>query len=228
MAVPPDDAARQQATVTFLTTEHFTLQGARSAAVAETNSRLQIYMGVLSSSIVALALVAQVSRLGSVFFAFALVILPIVYLLGLATIGRLNQSWDDWFRAGQGMNRIRRYFVEVAPEIEPYLIMPTSDDPWATLRGVGIPETKWWSGFVTAFAVVAMLNSVVAGVIAGLVGTVLTDYGALVPAVLSAVAFTLSEGLFIAFGRRRFLRKLAFSDVRFPPPGDSSESMPGS
>ena len=37
------------------------------------------------------------------------------------THGRLLQVNAEWRRYGQGMNRIRHYFLELAPEMEPYL-----------------------------------------------------------------------------------------------------------
>ena len=215
-----DEQARRQAAVTFLTTEHFTLQGARTAAISETNSRLQLYMGVLSSAIVALALVSQISRLGMAFYDFALLTLPVVYFLGIATIGRLNQSWLDWFRAGQGMSRIRHYFVEVAPEAEPYLIMPTSDDPWETLRGSGIEPGGRISGLFTAYAVVGTINSVVAGVIGALVGAK-TGTGSLLPWTLGLAAFLTNFVVVMAAGRRGFYRRMRQAEVHFPS-GDGS------
>ena len=66
--------ADRQSILQFMTTEHFTLQTARAAANAEISSRLQLYLGTLSSSIIALALTAQPSGLGFAFRAFALVL----------------------------------------------------------------------------------------------------------------------------------------------------------
>jgi hypothetical protein len=37
------------------------------------------------------------------------------------THGRLLQVNPEWRRYGQGMNRIRHYFLELAPEMERYL-----------------------------------------------------------------------------------------------------------
>jgi hypothetical protein len=48
-----------------LTTEHFTLQTARAVAVNEGNGRTALYIGALSSTLVALALVAQRSPLAT-------------------------------------------------------------------------------------------------------------------------------------------------------------------
>lgn len=205
-----------QAAVTFLTTEHFTLQGARASAVAESTGRLQLYMGVLSSFILTLALVAQVAEFGERFFTLALALLAIVYFLGLATIGRLQQIWLDWFVATQGMNRIRRYFVDQAHEVAPYLSLPTSDDPLRTLTGVGIQvRGRWWQGFVTAFAVVGVVNSVVAGATAALVAALLTDSGSGAPTLAAVVGFLANLAVTIWFGDRGFRRNLAAAEVRF-------------
>ena len=59
--------ADRQHILQVMTTEHFTLQTARAVANAEITSRLQLYLGTLSSAIIALALTAQLSGLG---FAF--------------------------------------------------------------------------------------------------------------------------------------------------------------
>jgi hypothetical protein len=56
--------ADRQQILQFMTTEHFTLQTARGIANAEITARLQLYLGTLSSSIIALALTAQLSGLG--------------------------------------------------------------------------------------------------------------------------------------------------------------------
>jgi hypothetical protein len=200
----------------FLTTEHFTLSAARSAASAESNSRLQLYVGALSGTIVALALVAQISRVGPVFFTFALVLLPVNYFLGLATAGRLLQAWTEWFHATRGMNRIRRYYVEHAPEVRPYLVLPSSDDPVITLRGIGIVGFDWWSGLVTAPALVWIMNGVVAGVLGALIGDLLSEGGVALAVGFGVTLSALSLGVSFWFGDHWFRRQIAAVDVRFP------------
>jgi hypothetical protein len=63
MAAEPAGRAGQpqhdQAFLQALTTEHFTLQTARAVAVIEGNGRTALYVGALSSTLVALALAAQ-------------------------------------------------------------------------------------------------------------------------------------------------------------------------
>src|SRR4029450_13924159 len=103
----------RQSILQFMTPEHFTLQTARAVANAEISSRLQPYLGTLSSSIIALALTAQLSGLGFAFPGFALVLLPVVFFLGLVTHGRLLQVNAEWRVCGGGRDRIRAYFSAV-------------------------------------------------------------------------------------------------------------------
>ena len=103
---PESPTGDAQARLQIMTTEHFVLQTARSAVNAEIISRLNVYLVTLSSSIVALALAAQLSGVQDTFFYFALVMLPVVYFLGFTTLGRLAEASSEWRRYGQGMNRI--------------------------------------------------------------------------------------------------------------------------
>ena len=53
-----DPLARQLA-VTALTTEHFNLQSARMGTITEANGRATLYLGTLSSAVIAIAFVGQ-------------------------------------------------------------------------------------------------------------------------------------------------------------------------
>src|SRR5918911_2435020 len=78
--------------VTFATTEDFNLQTARAVTVSEANGRASIYLAALSSNLIALAFIGQMSRLGAAFYAFALILLPVLAFVGLVTFLRLVQS----------------------------------------------------------------------------------------------------------------------------------------
>ena len=199
----------------FMTTEHFTLQTARSAANAEVSSRLQLYLTTLSSTIIALALAAQLSGLGIAFQAFALVLLPVVYFLGLATLGRVMQASAEWRIYGQGMNRIRHYFLEAAPEMKRYFVLPSTDDPLISLTAIGIP-ISWTSGAVSAGSVIIMINSVVAGVFGWLVSSIAVS-GALVPALCASITFLVSLVTTWLLADRAVQRSLESTPVEFPP-----------
>ena len=77
-------------------TEHWSLLASRSMGYTESMSRTSIFVAALTGSVVALALVGQATDFGREFVAFALVLLPVVYFLGVVTIVRLFQNgWED-------------------------------------------------------------------------------------------------------------------------------------
>src|SRR5689334_22233859 len=77
--------------VSIMTTEHYNLQTGRSMTIAEANGRASLFVGAVSSGLVALALVGQLSRLGTAFLVFSLVVLPTLFLMGLLTFERVLQ-----------------------------------------------------------------------------------------------------------------------------------------
>ena len=207
--------------LSFMTTEHFNLQTERASATAEVNGRLQLYMSTLSASLITLALAAQLSDAGEGFRVFALVLLPTVFVFGLVTIGRIGQAWVAWFTATQGMGRIRHYYTEIAPEMEPYFMMPTTDDPRHVLAGSGIGDRApgWVQGLYTAPAAIAILNSIVAGVFVGLLSSIVVDGSMIANGILGALGAVLCFVTKVAFGRKAFLRRLGAVESRFPPAG---------
>jgi hypothetical protein len=62
--------------VTFVTTERFTLQGARAATIAESTGRSTMFLGAVSGGLVALGLIATAAGVRTAFYAFVLILLP--------------------------------------------------------------------------------------------------------------------------------------------------------
>ena len=203
----------------ILTTEHWSLLAARSLGYTEAMSRASIFVAALSGTVVALALVAQATDFGDGFVAFALVLLPVVYFLGLATVVRLAQVNFEDARWVQGMNRIRHAYLELAPELEPYFVTSRYDDRAGLLqsavtraRSTAVPQQ-----FVSSPGVVATLDSVVAGAAAGVAGLGL-GLGAGVSLALGAVGFLLSVAGFAVWATRTIGSWSAQLDARFPTP----------
>src|SRR4051812_31032726 len=80
------------AAVTFVTTEHFTLQGARASTIAESTGRATMFLAAVSGGLVALGLIATASRVGTAFYSFGLVLIPTLTFVGLVTFERVLQS----------------------------------------------------------------------------------------------------------------------------------------
>lgn len=103
--------------MTALTTEHYTLQSARAATVAESNGRSLLFLSTLTGSTVALALVAQLDGLGDTFRIFALAVLPAVLALGLLTYDRLVQLALDDAANARLIGRIRSAYRDLEPAL---------------------------------------------------------------------------------------------------------------
>lgn len=162
-----EKATREQI-LSFMTTEHFTLATARSATVAESNGRVQLYIGAVSSAVVALAFIGQVSGITEAFFVFGLVLFPSLLFLGIVTFDRVLQTaLEEWIYCCE-INRIRHYYTEIAPEMKRYFIESTHDDAPGALQAIGIkPDT--WQYFLTGSGMVGVINSILIGVFTGLI-----------------------------------------------------------
>jgi hypothetical protein len=154
--------------VTMVTTEHFNLQSARAATISEANGRASIFLAALSSNLIALAFIGQMSRLGSAFYAFSLLLLPVLAFVGVVTFQRLVQSSLEDIAYAQRIARLRSLYVALAPELEPYLLVPRGRPGETLLHGVRL-GTSVWQLLLTTAGMVAVLNSVVIGTSAGLV-----------------------------------------------------------
>jgi hypothetical protein len=173
--VARDDTVTRQQILQFMTTEHFALQTAKSAIVAETSGRSVLYLSTVSSAVVALAFIGQVSRIGDAFLWFGLVLFPSLFFLGITTFVRLHQTSIESMMHGRRINRIRHYYVELAPELAPYFAHATHDDMVDFLEQMAIfvperPPRLWgfWQRLLTIAGAVGVVNAVLAGVFIGM------------------------------------------------------------
>jgi hypothetical protein len=154
----------------FLASEHWSLLATRSMTWNEIFSRTGTFLTVLSATVIALSLVANATGFGRDFRTFALLVLPVVLLVGVGTYFRLVEAdiEDAWLVIG--MNRLRHAYLELAPELEPYFVASHHDDAPGMLqtysfRGrVGL--THWLSG---SPVIVGIINAVVTGVLTAVV-----------------------------------------------------------
>jgi hypothetical protein len=182
--------------VTFATTEHFNLQTARALTVSEANGRASIYLAALSGNLIALAFVGQMSRLGEAFYAFALILLPVLAFVGVVTFLRLVQSSVEDIAYANRIALLRSFYLRVSPELEPYLIaVPGAPSAAPSDRGRAGPSA--WQLTLTAAGMVAVVNSVVVAACAGLVLEATGVHSLAIPVavgiVVGAAAFTLHE-----------------------------------
>lgn len=203
--------------IPLLTTEHFTLQSARAILMSEIGTRATIYLTAVSSAVVALAFVTTLADDERMIRAFALVLLPVLCFMGFVTRARLSQLAYADLHYQRAINRIRHYYVDAAPEAARYLTLSIHDD----LPGVsesGVYPRNWIMGLLPAAMMVAVVNYVITGLLAGL----LLAWGARANA-MAAILFGVVVGLLLAVfdfvrGGRKFEKQVGDLEVRFPSP----------
>src|SRR5918999_4377067 len=193
IAIPPasdqdaiDEADPRSAAVTFVTTEHFVLQGARSATIAESNGRANMFLAAVSGGLVALGLVATASSLGAAFYGIGLVLLPTLAFVGLVTFERALQSSIEDTEYARRIALLRGYYFEHAPEIAPYMLRVP---PAERLLMQRVPGDRW-QGYRTVAGMVAVITAVLAGSTAALAAILIFDHS-LAAAVISGTLVAL-------------------------------------
>lgn len=206
------DAVRVQ----LLATEHWSLLATRSMTWNEVFSRAAMFVTVLSASVVALALVAQATAFGPGFRLFALLVLPVVLLVGMMTLIRLSDANTEDFYLVVGMNRLRHAYLELAPELAPYFITEHRDDLDSVMESYGAGARLRASRILAGTPnLVGAITCVVFGVFAALVALVLGASDAVAVGV-GVVAGLLAAAALVALALRSIASALRTYHPRFP------------
>jgi hypothetical protein len=213
----PDGAA-------ILATEHWSLLGTRSLIWNEAMSRTAVFLTVLSASIVSLALLADATGFGRHTTTVALVLLPVVFLLGLATYARLVEINSEEVAITLAMNRLRHAYLVMAPGLRPYFTTGHHDDErgiTATYRmGMGDHLQTWSHFLITTPTIVATVDAALATAIVVLLAlTAGAPNGVAVAA--GTVAFPVVWGALFSLQRRNLV-VLRHTPIRFPTPPDEA------
>ncbi|TMB55507.1 MAG: hypothetical protein E6J47_06650 [Chloroflexi bacterium] len=209
----------------ILSTEHWSLLATRSLSWNESFARAGMFLTLLTGTTVALALVAQATSFGEGFVLFAVLILPVVLFVGLATYIRLLEINNEDYVWVRGMNRLRSAYLELEPELAPYFISGTSEDPSAIYQTFGsLPDEPGSSdsglfhGFVTTPATIAFVDAMLAAVLAAVVA-VQVKMAMLTASGIGVVAFFASAAVLAVIGYR------TTAMAHLPPAAESKEEV---
>ena len=186
-ALPP---AKRSDLLSIVTTEHFTLQGARATAISDANGRTGFFLATLSAVVVALAFVAQLSGgLSDTFLLFAAILMPMLLFIGLATFERLLQLAIENIRCVVAINRLRHYYLEIAPELSAHITLSPFDDMAGVLASLGSVRTRMrrWDFVISNAGLIGVVDSLLAGIVAGLAAWAFTKQQLVIAAVALAV-----------------------------------------
>jgi hypothetical protein len=206
----------------LLAAEHWSLIAARSLIWNEAQSRATVFLTVLSASIIALALAADATGFGGQTTALALVLLPVVLLLGIAAYVRLVQINTEEFRLVLAMNRLRRAYLALEPGLEGYLTTGHHDDERGVIATYMLdrPTRQWMTVhfLVNTPTILATVDAALAAAIVVLgLQTAETPRAAVVAA--GAVTF-LVVWLSLFWLQLPSLSPLRHETPRFPTPPD--------
>ena len=208
-------------TITLLTTEHWSLLSARSLAYNEAFVRAGMFLTFLSTSFVALALVAQAMSFGRDFLSVAALVLAFDFVIGLTTFMRMNGANLDDLRANHGMARLRHAYTQITPIVTPYFTTPTHDDIDAVTAVYGTISDRLWGQFLyglsTSNGMIALIVSMVGGVLTTVVAMLFGVVGG------ASIWIGVAGGLIVLAGLSAFtglsiLREQARIPALFPTP----------
>jgi hypothetical protein len=169
---PNTESASVAVRTQILATEHWSLLATRSLASSESFNRATWFVTVVSAAVVALALVADSTEFGPGFRIFALLLLPLLVIIGIATVVRLVQLNREDVALVIGMNRLRGGYLDLAPGIDRYFVTGHREDFAGVMRTYGgnyprIPAAQYLSSIPL---LVSVIVSVLVGALAGLIG----------------------------------------------------------
>ena len=222
--VPTPDAGGPtpvQLRLQILSTEHWSLLASRGLAWNEIFSRAGMFLSTLSGSMVALGLIAGVDGFGDAFYVFALVILPVVLFIGFGTWERMGAANYHDAMTVFGMNRIRGAYLEIAPELRPYFVMGTHDDPAGIGVTMGVPPGTPPIVHLLASTpfLVVVINSVLAGAIAAIAAGRFGHPDPLTVVVIGLAAAVIVFALQMRAARQRVRTGQGAIEPMFPSPG---------
>jgi hypothetical protein len=177
--------------VGIITTEHFTLQSARSATISEANGRASIFLGASSSALIAVAFIGQTAGLKTV-FTYGLYILAPLIFIGMVTFKRALQTGIEDARYAQRINKLRRFYIDFGAPVADYLMRPLDNDDVAEVMAhQGYVTRTLGQPLLTVAGMIGAIDSFLIGVFAGF-ATRVAGGGLILAIVLSAAFFVIS------------------------------------
>jgi hypothetical protein len=204
-----------QQLLTALTTEHFTLQGARAQTVSESSARASLYVFSVSSVLIAIGFISQVSQVGDLFNTFVLTVLPTLYALGAVTFIRLVECAAEDFRCGMAINRIRGYYEEIAGDRADLFLLSGKDDASGVRENMGMPRAGRLPVFAFSSAI-AVINGVVGGAAVALALGALANASLAIAAIAGGVAAVVSVVAWVRYSDSLFMEHIAIDSEDSP------------
>jgi hypothetical protein len=165
--IDDQESQRKSLLMQAVGSQYSILEAERGATIYESSGRSSLYLTSLSGAVIGLSFVAQASKFGDAFFLFTLAILPVVFFLGVVTYYRNLQTGVEDVLCAQAMARIRGFYKQIDSRHAELFREVTLER--VGIRPGGLFSRLWWQQFLSAAAMIAIVNSVVGGVFIALV-----------------------------------------------------------
>jgi hypothetical protein len=193
----------------FMLAEYQILADKLTREIERGQSYVNLFLTIASGIAALLALMSQIAATSFRFVSIP--ILLVLFLLGMISYLRVVQRDIRITTHVRHMGRIRHYFVEVEPSIQPYLPQSPYDDKAYIPKGIDRIGLRH---------VVALINSSVTATVVFLIANTVADLWA--SAVIAVITFFVSLMLHESFTKARYREAELQMEVRFP-----SEHKPG-
>jgi hypothetical protein len=144
-----------------------------------------MFLSSVSGGLIALGLVATATRLGTAFYAFGLVLLPLLAFVGVVSFERTLQNGVEDHGYARRIARLRAYYFDEAPELLPYLLSVPATDRLAVMGILG----GRWQAWRTIAGMIAVITAALAASAAGLLAAVASDHSLAAALAVAGVAF---------------------------------------
>lgn len=201
----------------YLLTEQSVLSNLRSGTIFEAGGRVTAYLTAVSSSLVAISFIGEALEMSGLFVVISLILFSALLFIGIVTFTRVLQNGIEDSVAARGMSRIRRYFLERAPQMEKYLVLSATDDMASQLKTMA--SRGRGQIFLTSASMIAVTNSVLAGVIAALLTSLFSQVFPLLIGV-GVVVFVVS----VVLHTRHQIARWNDVEAMYPPVFPSGET----
>jgi hypothetical protein len=195
----------------------------RQMSWTEATNRASMLITVVGATVFALALVGNATQFDKSFLMFAVIVLPIILVIGLSSLGRINELDDQDWHWVQGLNRMRHARLELDPTFAQYLVNSPYDDVKAVLGGYSVATNSMLHNLFVLSSLIAVVVALIAGAFAAAIGLFL-DADVLIAILAGAITFVLLMVAISISGYRRFTRSTAEMKPIFPTPEDPPDA----
>lgn len=225
MQVPEMPAASRDAVTPslraqLLATEHWSLLASRSTTQNELLVRIAIFLTLVSASVVSLALIGQATDFDGRFDVFTIVLFSVLLLVGTLTLLRVLNGGEEDLSYVIGMNRIRAAYTELDAEVERFFVTSNHDDEQGVVQTYTYfpHRSQLIQPLASSGMFILVVDSVVAGTLAGLVANALGGSGVGI-AIAAAAAAIIYFTLLLSHYVRRFRLWARDYEAMFPHTG---------